>query len=163
MIIVVMGVCSCGKTTVAKLLASKLGVGFYDGDDFHPGSNVEKMRSGAALNDGDRFGWLKQLAGQCRQWEQAGGAVLACSALKESYRRILRQSGCEMRFVYLKGSRQQIIERMRQRKGHFMPVNLVDSQFADLQEPADAIVADISNSAEEIAEKVLRTIGQEGG
>ena len=161
MVIVVMGVCSCGKTTVGRLLASKLGVGFYDGDDFHPYSNVEKMKSGAALNDEDRFSWLRQLAEKSKRWQAAGGAVLACSALKESYRQILRQSGCQIRFVYLKGSKEQIIERMRQRKGHFMPTSLLDSQFADLEEPADAIVADISVSAEQIVEKVIGAIGQQ--
>jgi carbohydrate kinase (thermoresistant glucokinase family) len=103
MIIVVIGVCSCGKTHIGRLLAESMGLSFYDADDFHPPENVEKMKAHVPLNDNDRLPWLKQIAEQMPKWESNGGAVLACSALKKSYRQILKRGG-EVRFVYLKGS-----------------------------------------------------------
>jgi len=158
MVIVVMGVCSCGKTTVGKLLAAALGVAFYDADDFHSPSNVEKMKAGVPLEDEDRLPWLTKLVKQMGQWQTAGGAVLACSALKECYRRILRKGTSEIRFVYLRGSKERIIERIRNRKGHYMPPELVDGQFATLEEPTDAIVADITLPPSKIVERVLQAI-----
>jgi carbohydrate kinase (thermoresistant glucokinase family) len=157
MIIVVMGVCSCGKTCVGRLLAKNMGLNFYDADDFHPPENVEKMKAQIPLEDSDRLPWLKRVAEQMPRWESNGGAVLACSALKQSYRQILRRGG-DVRFVYLKGSKELILERMRSRRGHFMPTALLDSQLATIEEPVDAVVADITKSPEEIVRYILEKL-----
>ena len=149
MIIVIMGVCGCGKTLIGDMLAKELGLDFYDADDFHSDKSIIKMRDGIALDDSDRMPWLKQLAQAMRKWEKRGGAVLACSALKESYRQILMQGG-DVRFVYLKGSRELILSRMRNRKSHYMPINLINSQFKILEEPSNAMIVDIARSPEEI-------------
>jgi carbohydrate kinase (thermoresistant glucokinase family) len=167
MIIVVIGVCSCGKTHIGRLLAENMGLDFYDADDFHPPENVEKMKAHVPLNDNDRLPWLKQIAEQMPKWESNGGAVLACSALKESYRQKLKCGGevehhvgypTVVRFVYLKGSKELILERMRNRKGHFMPAALLDSQLAALEEPVDAVVADIAKSPEKIVQYILEKL-----
>ncbi len=154
MIIVVMGVCSCGKTLIGEMLAEEMGLAFYDADDFHSAASVEKMNSGIALDDDDRLPWLKRMAEKMPQWEREGGAVLACSALKKSYRKILKGAH-EVHFVYLKGSKELIVERMRNRKAHYMPVSLVDSQFATLEEPADAMVVDVAKTPDEIVRYIL--------
>ena len=155
MIIVVMGVCSSGKTVIGGLLARRLGLSFCDADDFHSESNVEKMSRGIALNDNDRLPWLKNMAGKIAQWEKASGAVLACSALKNSYRNILRAGSSDVQFVYLKGTKKVILERVRSRKGHFFPTSLVDSQFETLEEPEDAIVVDITQKPDVIVEEIV--------
>lgn len=157
MIIVVMGVCSCGKTLIGKMLAKELDISFYDADDFHSAESVEKMRSGSTLDDNDRMPWLRRMAEKMPEWEHDGGAVLACSALKESYRKILKGAR-EVHFVYLKGSKELIVERMRNRKAHYMPVSLVDSQFATLEEPADAVVADIAEPPDEIVRYIIEQL-----
>ena len=154
MIIVVMGVCSCGKTLIGKMLAEELGLVFYDADDFHSAASVEKMNSGIALDDDDRLPWLRRMAEELPQWKSSGGAVLACSALKESYRKILKERG-EVCFVYLKAPKELIVERMQDRKDHYMPVSLIDSQFATLEEPADAVVVDIAKTPDEIVRYIL--------
>ncbi|MHC4570566.1 MAG: gluconokinase [Planctomycetota bacterium] len=154
MIIVVMGVCSCGKTRIGRLLAKNMGVRFYDADDFHSRENVEKMKLQIPLSDANRLPWLMKMAEQMPKWESNGGAVLACSALKESYRLILK-SGGDVRFVYLKGPKELILERMKNRKRHFMPATLLDSQLATIEEPVDAVVADIAKSPEEIVKYIL--------
>ena len=124
MIYVIMGVCGCGKSLIGKMLADKLGISFYEGDDFHPQSNVRKMRSGKALNDDDRKPWLEIMASQMQEWQEKGGAVLSCSALKKKYRDILQKNN-EVRFVYLKGTPELIKQRMQSRKKHFMPIRLI--------------------------------------
>lgn len=157
MIIVVMGVCSCGKTLIGKMLAKELDISFYDADDFHSAASVEKMNSGIALDDDDRLPWLRRMAEEMPRWERGGGAVLACSVLKESYRKILKGAH-KVHFVYLKGSKKLIVERMRNRKAHYMPVSLVDSQFATLEEPADAVVADIAKRPDEIVRYIIEQL-----
>jgi carbohydrate kinase (thermoresistant glucokinase family) len=163
MVVVVMGVSGCGKTTVGKLIASRLGIPFYDGDDFHPQCNVDKMECGAPLTDEDRVPWLSRLAREIAQWDASSGAVLACSALKEQYRQRLRGApGVDVRFVHLKGSRELISSRLQQRAGHSMPPALLDSQFEALEVPRNAIVVSIEESPEQIANAILRKI-QAGG
>ncbi|HIJ70352.1 MAG TPA: gluconokinase [Planctomycetes bacterium] len=154
MIIVVMGVCGCGKTLIGKMLAKQTGLAFYDADDFHSAKSVEKMTAGIALDDDDRLCWLKRLAGQMTKWQSSGPAVLACSALKKSYRKILNEAG-EVRFVYLKASKNLIIQRMQNRKDHYMPVSLIDSQFAILEEPDDAMIVDAEKKPNEILRCIL--------
>ena len=156
MIVIVMGVVGAGKTTVGNLLAHQLGWEFADADDFHPTSNVEKIRNGIPLNDGDREPWLQRLRGAMVLWIAAGrNVVLACSALKREYRQILR-AGPEVRFVYLKGTADQIAARLQSRRGHFANEQILSSQLADLEEPADAITVDIATSPEEIVREIRK-------
>jgi carbohydrate kinase (thermoresistant glucokinase family) len=143
MIVVLMGVSGCGKTTIGRILARETRWPFLDADDFHPRANVAKMRTGTALTDDDRWPWLDRLAAEMAAINARGGhAVLACSALKEAYRDRLARGG-EIRYVYLKGDRATLASRLAARAGHYMPVSLLDSQLATLEEPANAIVIDI--------------------
>ena len=158
MIVIVMGVVGAGKTTVGQLLAQELGWQFADADDFHPPANIEKIRHGIPLNDDDRGPWLERLRefvldAEARQCD----LVLACSALKRSYRQALRV-GPEVRFVYLKGSEDLIVERLRSRHGHFADEQILASQFADLEEPEDAIVVDIAKSPQEIVGNIRKRL-----
>ena len=143
MILVLMGVCGSGKTTVGEALAGALGWPFYDADDFHPEANVAKMASGQALTDDDRWPWLDRIAAEMRGVLGRGGhAILACSALKSAYRERLQRAG-DVRIVYLAGDAATIAERLESRQHKYMPPTLLPSQFAALEEPADAIRVDI--------------------
>ncbi|NAY90719.1 AAA family ATPase [Muricauda sp. JGD-17] len=157
-VLVIMGVSGTGKSTIGKLLANKLNVPFFDGDDFHPKSNIEKMGAGIPLNDSDREGWLKQL-NQLALDHELSGAVIACSALKESYREILKnQMNDQMEFIFLQGSLELIKKRMEERKGHFMPTKLLQSQFDTLEVPKDAITIFIDRTPEELVSDILMKI-----
>ena len=159
MIIVLMGVTGSGKTTVGQLLAARLGYLFADADDFHSAANKEKMHKGIPLTDADRLPWLAAMHEQIAKWiASKQDAVLACSALKQSYRQQL-WSGREVNFVYLKGSYELIAQRLRARKGHFADEHILAGQFADLEEPTDAIVVDISKTPGEISEEICRRLG----
>jgi gluconokinase len=135
-----MGVSGAGKTLIGAQLARALDVGFVEGDDLHPAANVERMTAGIPLTDENRHGWLIAIAARLRDAKRAGvGLVVACSALKRRYRELLRSVGAgDVRFVYLKGDRALLAERMAQRPGHFMPPALLDSQLATLEEPVSA-------------------------
>jgi len=136
-IAVVMGVSGSGKTTVSALLAAALGCQFQEGDDLHPAANVEKMHNGTPLTDADRLPWLHKIAEEIDSWRARGeSGVLTCSALKRFYRDIIIGDRLDVTLVYLKGSYDLIRRRMTARHEHFMPVALLDSQFATLQEPA---------------------------
>jgi carbohydrate kinase (thermoresistant glucokinase family) len=153
-VVVVMGVTGSGKTTIGRNLAAALGWTFVDGDDHHPAANVAKMKRGEPLSDADRAPWLDSLRERIHAAIERGErTVLACSALKEAYRERLRV-GDAVTFVYLKGSYEVIAERIRKRRGHFAGTNLLASQFADLEEPTDAIVVDVSNPPEKIVEEI---------
>ena len=159
MVIVLMGVCGCGKTTVGKLLAEQLGWPYFDGDDFHPRENVEKMAAGIPLTDADRYPWLRGLSDDIgRRIRDAEDAILGCSALKERYREILVGGRPEVRVVHLKGTRELIQQRLRERVHRYMPAALLDSQFEALEEPADAVVVDITPSPGEIACLIRREL-----
>src|SRR5271169_6213237 len=146
MIVIVMGVVGAGKTTIGRLLAEEQHWEFADADDFHPPSNVEKIRRGIALTDEDRKPWLASLRAAIVQWiAEKRNVVLACSALKRSYRQEL-DVGPEVRFVYLKGSADLIAERLRTREGHFAGEQILASQFADLEEPGAAATVDIAST-----------------
>jgi carbohydrate kinase (thermoresistant glucokinase family) len=151
-IAVLMGVCGCGKTSVGRALSERIGWPFHDADDFHPAANVAKMAAGKPLNDDDRRPWLDRLSAEMAAINARGGdAVLACSALKQSYRDQLVQAG-DVRFVYLRGDEATIAPRLAARDGHYMPASLLASQFAALEEPRDATVVDIRASiAEQVA------------
>ena len=162
-IYVVMGVSGSGKSTIAPLLASSLDLPFFDGDAFHPPANVAKMAAQIPLNDEDRYAWLIRLNALARKHSEKG-AVLVCSALKESYRDKLGQGLAKpIVWIYLKGSYDLILSRLRERKGHFMPVSLLESQFATLEEPKGAITVSITGTPEEITAEILRRIRDASG
>jgi len=159
MIVIVMGVVGAGKTTVGRLLAEQLAWEFADADDFHPRSNVEKIRQGIALDDNDRRPWLESLRTAITHWIAEGhNVVLACSALKRTYRSEL-EVGPEVRFVYLKGSADLIARRLRAREGHFAGEQILASQFADLEEPSGAVVAEINTAPPEIVARIREQLG----
>jgi len=143
---VLMGVSGCGKTAVGQALAEALGWPFFDADDFHPPGNVAKMAAGTPLTDADRWPWLDRLAADMSAVNARGdSAVLGCSALKQVYRDRLARDG-DVRIVYLKGDRETIAARIAARKHRYMPPALLDSQFATLEEPVDAIVVDVRDA-----------------
>jgi len=143
MIVVVMGVSGCGKSTVGEALAASLGWRFLDADDFHPPANVAKMAAGTPLVDEDRWPWLDRLAAEMRAINAGGGdAVLACSALRQAYRDRLAAAG-DVRFVHLAGDLPTIAARLASRQHRYMPQSLLASQFATLEPPADAIAVDV--------------------
>jgi gluconokinase len=160
-IVVLMGVTGTGKSTVGKLLASQFGWTFVEGDDFHPKTNVEKMRQGIPLNDEDRKPWLDAIRHRLEQASQRGeNVVLACSALKHSYQHYLAGYDPEaVRFVYLFGSPEMIQQRLANRTGHFMNPALLASQFGDLEPPEDAIRVDINQSPIAIVAEIRTKLG----
>ena len=151
---VVMGVSGSGKSLIGAALARVLGTDFVEGDDYHSAENVQRMASGIALTDEDRGQWLRSLAVRLRQAKDAGtGLVMTCSALKRSYRDVLRADAGELRFVFLRGPRALVAERIAGRRGHFMPPSLLESQLATLEEPSPdehAWVCDIKESPEDL-------------
>jgi gluconokinase len=161
--LVVMGVSGAGKTTVAGLLADRLGWAFAEADDFHPRKNIEKMRAGTPLTDADRRPWLRAIAAWLAAWADAGeNAVVTCSALKRAYRDVLRDAGPRIRFVHLDGDRDTLARRLGGRSGHFMPPALLGSQLADLEPlgaDEDGVVVDIAGPPEEVAADALRRLG----
>lgn len=159
MVIVLMGVSGAGKTTVGRLLADDLGWKFYDADDFHPAANVERMSRGIPLTDADRRPWLevlRQLIGDAHARGEC--AVLACSALKESYRRLLIADE-RTRLVYLKGDYDTVKGRVANRRGHYMKPEMLDGQFAALEEPAAASHFDITPPPVEIVRAIRLRLG----
>jgi len=156
MIVIVMGVSGSGKTTVGKLLAASLNWDFVDADDFHPAANIEKMSRGIPLDDADRMPWLRQMQSAIGDWLQAKkNAVLACSALKATYRDLLCGDRVQMKLVYLKGDFELISQRLQQRSNHYMKANLLSSQLAALEEPQNAIVIDASQPPEAIVQQII--------
>ena len=154
-VFIVMGVSGCGKSTIGKLLADELEIPFFDGDDYHPEANVKKMAAGNSLNDNDRIGWLKRLNSLAIENSKVG-AVIACSALKESYRVILSHSlNNQIEFVYLNGTFEEISNRLMQRKNHFMPTSLLKSQFNSLEVPNNAISVSITKTPIEITNYII--------
>jgi len=161
MIVVLMGVCGCGKSTVGRALAEELGWIFLDADDLHPQANVEKMASGIPLADEDRWPWYEGIAAELRRLGASGEhVVLACSALKQAYRDRLSRAG-DLRVVYLKGDAEAIEPRIVSRRGHFMPASLLESQFATLEEPADAIIVDVTQPVAQQVAAIARALRQE--
>jgi len=156
MFIIFMGVSGCGKTTIGKKTAAILGVPFYEGDDYHPEENVEKMSQGIPLTDEDRDGWLDTLSKLISEKLDAGeSGVLSCSALKKKYREKLRVDPERVCFIYLKGSYDLIWSRMQVRTGHYMPADLLKSQFDDLEEPENGFIVDIDQPPNDVLDDVL--------
>ncbi|HTK64905.1 MAG TPA: gluconokinase [Pseudonocardia sp.] len=162
-VLVLMGVSGCGKSTVAGVLAGRLGWDLAEGDDMHPRANVEKMAAGHALRDSDRWPWLDRVAAWIADHTAAARpGIVTCSALKRRYRDVLR--GERVVFVYLAGTRKQIADRLAVRHGHFMPPTLLDSQFADLEPPDPdelSITVDIGGSPDGEASEIIRRLGLE--
>lgn len=154
-IVVVMGVAGSGKTTIGRKLASTIPCAFLEGDALHSRENVEKMSRGIPLTDADREPWLAAIhARMVDACDRGECLIVGCSALKESYRRMLAD-GLPVIWVYLKGSQHLIEERMRARTDHFMKANMVASQFKVLEEPSDALIVDVSESPDAIVGRIL--------
>lgn len=163
MIIIVMGVTGCGKTTVGRLLAGRLSLPFFDADDFHPGRNIIKMSKGTPLTDKDRYPWLLALSKLLQSEEKKEGAVLACSALKERYRELLQQEAAEkIIWICLEGSEKTIRERMQARTGHFMPETLLQSQLKTLEKPVYAHCLSIEKDPEAIVSDIVELLNKPG-
>lgn len=158
----VMGVSGCGKSTVARALAERLGWTFHDADDFHPQANVDKMRAGIPLDDSDRRPWLARLNGLLSDAIRSGShPVLACSALKNSYRERLVEGGLPVVGIYLQGNYEEILARLSAREGHFMPPALLRSQFEALEEPDDAWTVPIALPVDEIVDRIVGRLAPE--
>lgn len=152
-----MGAAGSGKTKVGKLLAAQLSWEFADGDDFHPPANIEKMSRGIPLTDEDRLPWLQSIRNAMQLWQAQGrNVILACSALKRSYRELLGigPNAKDVKLIYLKGTYELLLERLHSRKGHYMKEQMLASQLADLEEPDDALTVDVSKSPEEIVSEI---------
>ena len=154
--VILMGVSGCGKTTVGNALAARLGWPFYDGDDYHPAENVAKMSQGIPLTDADRWPWLDYLGGLLRSHLEAGESVLlACSALKQSYRDRLADGLSGVMFVHLRGDFNLLNARMLARRGHYMKAEMLRSQLETLEEPRDALVVEVDQAPEAIVEQII--------
>ena len=167
-VLIFMGVCGCGKSTVGSNLAEKLGIQFAEGDNFHSEANIKKMSSGNPLDDQDREPWLAVMANTISEWIETGeGGVLSCSALKRKYRDRLRGNydlGGPIHFIYLNGPFELIEARLKKRGDHYMPSSLLTSRFADLEEPQTeecAINIDISLPPEMLATQILTRLGKD--
>ncbi len=157
MVILIMGVSGSGKTTVGRMVARVLKVPFVDADDLHPRKNVTKMKQGVPLTDADRSPWLKRVAAEIGRLAEEGGGVVACSALKEDYRGMLMgDRSSQVNLVYLKGERKRLLKRLSERRNHFMPPELLDSQLETLEEPDSALTLSIERSPEVLCEKIVR-------
>lgn len=158
--IIVMGVSGSGKTTVGEAVARRIHAKFIDGDDLHPRANIQKMGSGHPLNDEDRMPWLERLSDAAYSLHHKNETgIIVCSALKQRYRDRLRDGNPEMVFLYLKGSFEVIMERLKARSGHFMPTDLLKSQFEALEEPGaeelDVICVDIDTDIDEVVQRCV--------
>lgn len=159
-IIYIMGVSGSGKTTIGRALSAETGIPFFDADDFHPAANKKKMKAGKPLDDHDRQGWLESLNELAKRQGTKGGAIIACSALKEKYRHVLSDGiAIPLHWVYLEGDFSLVRERMEARTDHFMPPELLHSQYEALEKPGNAVVADITKPPAEIVAEILRRLG----
>ncbi|WP_122520732.1 gluconokinase [Pannonibacter phragmitetus] len=160
--IILMGVAGCGKSSVGDAISARTGIAYRDGDDLHPAANVEKMRAGIPLTDEDRWPWLDQVG---RELADKAPLIIGCSALKRVYRdRIRALAGGPVTFVHLAGSRDLIAGRMAQRTGHYMPLSLLDSQFAALEVPQPdegALTADISQPLDALVDGIVKGLNLE--
>ena len=158
-VIILMGIAGSGKSTIGKMLSERLGWQFYDGDDYHPKENVEKMKRGIPLTDDDRWPWLKAIkelidSGLSKNQK----SIIACSALKRSYRQYLKQDNEDVAFVYLKGDDKTLRARISSRHGHFAGVDLLESQIETLEEPHNVVTVDISRKPEEITDYLIERL-----
>ena len=157
MVIILCGVAGSGKSTIGKTLSEKLNYSFHEGDDYHSAENITKMKKGIPLSDSDRFEWLTNLNQKISIWNKQGNAILACSALKKNYRKILAQ-GNQVTYIFLMGEKTLINKRFPKRKGHFFPIELLQSQFDILEVPTCGIHVSIKNSVENITDQILEAL-----
>jgi gluconokinase len=158
MVILVMGTTGAGKTTIGKIIAERLEWIFLDADDFHPPANIEKMKHGIPLTDADRTPWLANIHARLLQLATQGtNAVLACSALKQGYRDTL-SAGLDFRIVYLRGTYEQMRQHILARHGHFAGESILAGQFADLEEPTDALTLEVAGTPAEIANRAMEEL-----
>lgn len=159
MVYVIFGVSSSGKTTIGKKISLKLGIPFYDADDFHSNTNIEKMSTGVPLDDHDRLGWLQKVLLKINESNKNNGAIFACSALKEKYREILSGSyKNEVEFIFLKIDKSEATKRLKIRENHFFPMELLDNQFEILENPSNAIKVNASNDIDLVCEEIYAQI-----
>jgi gluconokinase len=161
-IIFIMGVSGSGKTTIGKLLSEKTGLPFFDGDDFHSQANKEKMQAGKPLNDDDRSNWLQKIS-QLAVKQQQAGAIIACSALKEKYRAVLSEGIHKPQWIFLEGNYETIYSRMQNRKAHYMPASLLQTQFDSLEKPANSFLVDIQKKPDDIVGLICRQLNYNAG
>ncbi|HZQ02372.1 MAG TPA: gluconokinase [Reyranella sp.] len=166
MILVIMGVSGCGKSTIGKGLSRRLGWQYQEGDALHPPANVAKMKSGQPLDDDDRLPWLRKVADRIDQWRKDGvSGIITCSALKRAYRDIIIGKRPGVALLYPKGSKELIASRIAHRRGHFMPASLLDSQFAALEEPSpdeNAITVSVDQTPDQIVDEVVERLKERG-
>lgn len=153
-----MGVSGSGKTTVGELLSQKTGIPFYDADDFHSAANKAKMQSGHPLTDDDRKEWLQKINQLAVEQQQLGGAIIACSALKEEYRHTLSKGLQKPFWIFLNGSYDMIYQRIKSRTGHYMPASLLQSQFESLEIPKDAFKISIEKEPADIVDLIYEKL-----
>jgi carbohydrate kinase (thermoresistant glucokinase family) len=159
MVYVIFGVSSSGKTTIGKKISIKLGIPFYDADDFHSNTNIEKMSTGVPLDDHDRLDWLQKVLLKINESNKNNGAIFACSALKEKYREILSGSyKYEVKFIFLKIDKSEAAKRLKIRENHFFPIELLDNQFEILENPSNAIKVNASNDIDLVCEEIYAQI-----
>jgi gluconokinase len=159
--VILMGVAASGKTAVGKKVAERLHWTFLDADNFHPAANIEKMKHGIPLNDDDRVPWLQRLHDELQhQLTEGHSVILACSALKESYRNTLRDRISPLTFVLLDVDAETIRDRLQHRTAHFFPKELMESQFATLEKPKDAIIVDARKPLDAVVDQVIRSLGE---
>jgi gluconokinase len=159
--VILMGVAGSGKTAVGKNVAEKLNWTFLDADDFHPAANIEKMKHGIPLNDDDRVPWLQRLHDELQhQLAEGDSVILACSALKESYRNTLRDHVSPLTFVHLDVDAETIRNRLQHRLAHFFPKELMESQFATLEKPKDAIIVDARKPLDAVVDQIVHSLGE---
>jgi gluconokinase len=160
--VILMGVAGSGKTAVGKKVAETLNWTFLDADNFHPAANIEKMKHGIPLNDDDRVPWLQRLHNELQhELTERHSVILACSALKESYRSKLRDHISALTFVHLDVDAETISNRLQHRTAHFFPKELMESQFATLEKPKDAVIVDARKPLDAVADQVIRSLGEE--
>jgi carbohydrate kinase (thermoresistant glucokinase family) len=160
---IVMGVSGSGKTTIGKIVAQMLGLPFYDGDDYQPEPNVAKMRQGIPLTEEDRTPWLETLAAEIVRWNAGGGGVLACSALRKRYRRLLsRDDEKRVFFIYLHAPRELLKKRLQERRGHYFGWELLQSQIDALEIPEDAVAVDVEAPPHQVARQILAELAARG-
>jgi len=160
-VIIVMGVSGSGKTTVGELLAARLHLPFHDADEFHSAANIAKMKAGTPLTDADRAGWLATMAAAVAEWQRAGGAVLACSALREAYRVTLQsQAARPLQWVFLDGPDAVLEARLTARKGHYMKARMLESQLSTLERPTYGLRVPLELPAAEAVATIVAHLGQ---
>ena len=158
-IIVLMGVSGCGKTTIGKILSKEKNIPFFDADNYHPKENIKMMKEGKPLNDKNRLPWLVKINNLIKKNSQVSSCIIACSSLKKKYRSIIKKNiTIPIHFIYLRGTKQIIYERLKNRKKHFMKNSLLNSQFKVLEEPSESLTIDISKTKNEIIKIITEEI-----